>query len=52
MAQVIVISVEVEVVAEVEDLATLQTEYLIRIVLRTENERILRESFAIVAAQD
>lgn len=52
MARVIVISVEAEVVAEVESLVTLRTEYLLRIVLRTEDERILRESFAIVTAQD
>lgn len=52
MARVILISVEVEVAAEVENLVTLRTEYLLRIVVRTEDERILRESFAIVTAED
>ena len=52
MARVILISVEVEVIAEVEDLVTLRTEYLLRIVLRTEDGIIFRESFAIVTPQD
>jgi hypothetical protein len=52
MARVILISVEVEVAAEVENLVTLRTEYLLRIAVRTEDRIILRESFAIVSEQD